>query len=305
MNQTVLIAGATGSIGGAAATALADRGTRVVLLGRKLDRLEARADRIRTDLGGNTPEIESLVIDFSDMESVRSAAAEAQSRFPTIDGLVLSVGALVQNGPNVLDSGHELMFASNVMGPFLFTELLHDRLAKSQALVLHVIAPYHHDLDWDDLESIKRHKSMDAFNRTKTCNRVIAGELARRYPGEISSVAFDPTFVIDKSDPTLSDRWPSGFTGIIWRVMTKFRAKHPSVAGEPIARLMLDRDNRETMNGSLYVLDERSKKPNEAMNDRQLGKRLWAELERMTDLKTSTNVEKELAPETGFEPVTR
>ena len=44
MNKhTILIAGATGNVGGGAAVALAKRGARVVLLGRKLERLEARA----------------------------------------------------------------------------------------------------------------------------------------------------------------------------------------------------------------------------------------------------------------------
>jgi short-subunit dehydrogenase len=37
--QTILIAGATGNIGGGAAVALAKRGAQVVLLGRKLERL--------------------------------------------------------------------------------------------------------------------------------------------------------------------------------------------------------------------------------------------------------------------------
>ena len=41
--QTILIAGATGSIGGGAAVALAKRGARVVLLGRRLETLEAKA----------------------------------------------------------------------------------------------------------------------------------------------------------------------------------------------------------------------------------------------------------------------
>lgn len=68
---------------------------------------------------------------------------------------------------------------------------------QSDGLVLHVIAPFYEDVDWDDLESIDHHRSMTAFNRTKTCNRVIAGELARRYAGKISSVAFDPTFFLD------------------------------------------------------------------------------------------------------------
>ena len=128
--QTILIAGATGSIGGGAAVALAKRGASVVLLGRKLERLEARADSIRVALSEaqidyQDTDIASLVIDFSDMESVRLVAAEALNRFPKIHGLILSaVAQTPKKGPNILPSGHELVFATNVMGPFLFTQLL-------------------------------------------------------------------------------------------------------------------------------------------------------------------------------------
>jgi NAD(P)-dependent dehydrogenase (short-subunit alcohol dehydrogenase family) len=204
------------------------------------------------------------------------------NRFARIDGLILSVGAYIENGPNILPSGHEVMFAANVLGPFLLTQLLLERMQQSDGLVLHVIAPFHEHLDWDDLESIRNHKTMPAFNRTKVCNRVIAAELARRYAGRISSIAFDPTFVIDKSDPQLSKRWPSGLTGFMWRVMTVFRAKPPAVAGEPMADLMLSQRDRRTLNGALYKLDERIE-PDRAMSDEELGKRLWDELVRLAD----------------------
>jgi NAD(P)-dependent dehydrogenase (short-subunit alcohol dehydrogenase family) len=212
------------------------------------------------------------------MKSVRLAAAEAMNRFPKIHGLILSVGVLKQKGPNILPSGHELMFATNVMGPFLFTQLLLDRMQQSDGLVLHVVAMDHKEIDWDDLESIKNHKSGDAFNRTKTCNRVIAGELARRYAGKISSVAFDPTYIIDKTDPELKKRWPSGLTGFFWKVMTVFFAKPPTVAGEPIANLMLSYEDRSAINGALFKLDKRVKKPDKAMKDEALGRKLWDEL---------------------------
>ena len=285
--QTVLVAGATGSIGYAAALALAKRGAGVVLLGRKSEKLCSRADSIRgalTDAGveHEATDIATLVIDFSDMDSVSAAADEALNRFPAIDGLALSVGALIQGGPIVLPSGHEVMFATNVMGPFLFTNLLLDRMRQSDGLVLHVIAPFHEPLDWDDVESIEHHRPMKAFNRTKECNRIIAGELARRYPGTISSVAFDPTFVLDKSDPDLKDRWPSGFAGFVWRMMAIFRAKPPEVAGEPLAELMLTHRDRGAVNGALFVLDQRSDKGDEAMNDEAEGKRLWDRLELST-----------------------
>ena len=145
--QTILIAGATGSIGGAATVALAKRGARVVLLGRSAEKLKTKANLIRAALNEaqsdfQDKDIDMLAIDFSDMDYVRSAAAEAMNRFPMIDVLILSVGALIQKGPNILPSGHEVMFATNVMGPFLFTQLLLKRMQQSDGLVLHVIAQF-------------------------------------------------------------------------------------------------------------------------------------------------------------------
>ena len=288
--QTILISGATGSIGGGAAVALAKRGARVVLLGRKLERLEARANSIRIVLSEariecQDTDIATLVVDFSDMESVRLAAAEAMDRFPMIHGLILSAVALVQNGPNILPSGHEVMFATNVMGPFLFIQLLLERMQHSEGLVLHVINPSYIEIDWDDLESIRNHKTETAFERTKIMHRVIAAELARRYAGKISSVAFNPTFIIDKTDQELfNKRWPSGFMGFFWKVMTLLIAKPPAVAGEPIADLMLSYPDRSAINGALFKLDKRVEKPDKAMNDEVLGKRLWDELVLLTGL---------------------
>jgi len=215
---------------------------------------------------------------------VRLAAAEAMNRFPMIHGLMLSAVVLIQNGPNILPSGHEVMFATNVMGPFLFTQMLLERMQQSDGLVLHVIAPFTKEIDWDDLESIRNHRTTTAYERTKTCNRVIAAELARRYAGKISSVAFNPTFIIDKSDPELDKRWPSGLMGLFWRMMTVFFAKPPAVAGEPIADLMLSHRDRSAINGALFKLDKRVEKPDKAMNDEVLGKRLWDELDLLTGL---------------------
>ena len=147
-----------------------------------------------------------------------------------------------------------------------------------------MIAPFDKEIDWDDLESIRVHRTMTAFDRTKTCNRIIAGELARRYPGKISSVAFDPTFVIDKSDPELDKRWPSGFTGFFWRMYTLVSAKPPAIAGEPMADLMLSHRDRYAINGALFKLDKRVEKPDKAMVDEALGKRLWDELVQLTGL---------------------
>ena len=281
--QTILVAGGTGNVGGGAAVALATRGARVVLLGRRLERLEARVEAIRNTLSKAQIEhqdvdLTTLVVDFSDLNSVRQAAAEALERFPEIDGLVLSVVALIQNGPNMLPNGHEVMFATNVLGPFLFTLLLLERMEQSDGLVLHVVNPSYKEIDWEDLESIHNHKTETAYERTKTMHRVLAAELARRYAGRISSVAFYPSFIIDKDDPELEKRWPTGFLGLFWKMLTLLFARPPAVAGEPIADLMLAFPDRGALNGAYFKLGKRVEKPDRAMNDAVMGKRLWDEL---------------------------
>ena len=287
--QTILIAGATGNIGGGAAVALAKRGAKVVLLGRYHEKLKARVNLVQTALSEaqidyQDTDIAMLVIDFSDMESVKHAAAEAMNRFPMINGLILSVGVIVQNGPKILPSGHEVMFATNVMGQFLFTNLLLKRMQQSDGLVLHVVNEDYKEIDWEDIESINNHKTRTAMVRTKTCNRVIAAELARRYAGTISSIAFSPPLIIDKSDPELAKRWPSGVLGFVWKILTALIANPPAVAGEPIADLMLSYQDRSAINGALFKLDKRVEKADKAMNDEVLGKRLWDELVLLTGL---------------------
>ena len=115
-------------------------------------------------------------------------------------------------------------------------------------------------------------------------NRAIAAELARRIAGKISSVTFNPSFIIDKTDSELKKRWPSGFMGFFWKVLTLLIAKPPVVAGEPIANLMLSYKDRSAINGALFKFDKRVKKPDQAMNDEVLGKRLWDELVPLTGL---------------------
>ena len=286
---TILITGATGNIGGGAAFALAKRGTKIVLLGHNPETLESRANAIRTKLteaniNHKDTDISTLVVDFTDLESVSQSATEALSRFTEINGLILCVGHLVQNGPNILPNGHELMFATSVIGPFLFTQLLVDRLEKSKGIVLQVIAPFYDEIDWNDIQSIKKHKTIIAYNRAKTCERVLIAELARRFAGKITSVAFNPTFIIDKSDPELKKRWPKGFTGFIWWMSALLFSKPPVIAGEPIADIILSYKNADNINGALYKLKKRIKKPDKAMKDKALGERLWNELLKLTKL---------------------
>jgi hypothetical protein len=75
--------------------------------------------------------------------------------------------------------------------------------------------------------------------------------------------------------------------GMFWKTLTILFAKPPAVAGEPIADLMLSHPDRGAINGALFKLDKRVEKPDKAMNDAVLGKRLWDELVLLTGLTTA------------------
>jgi len=68
------------------------------------------------------------------------------------------------------------------------------------------------------------------------------------------------------------------------RILKVFLAKPPSVAGEPIADLILLYQDRSASNGAYFKQGKRIEKPDKAMNDEVLGKRLWDELVRLAGL---------------------
>lgn len=283
--KTAVIAGATGNVGAATARELARRGYRVVMLGRNLERIERHAAAISADLSGEGAgpggELLPLEVDLTDAESVARAARAAADRLGAIDALVLSAVTLTQGPPTILPDGSEAMFATNVLGPFRLALYLGPAVAAAGGLVVHVVAPFRREIDWDDLQGKRVRRPMVRYERSKACNRIVAGEMARRFSDRWTTVAFDPGFVVDRSDPDLAARWPKGPTGLIWRIYAALAAKPPSVAGEALADLVTETPDRAGLNGARYELGSRAGEPDPLMNDRALGARLWEALERL------------------------
>jgi NAD(P)-dependent dehydrogenase (short-subunit alcohol dehydrogenase family) len=73
------------------------------------------------------------------------------------------------------------MFATNVLGPFLLTDLLLAPLrAAPAARVLLLSAPATNRLDFDDLQGERRFRSLSAFGASKAAGLLFTFELARR-----------------------------------------------------------------------------------------------------------------------------
>jgi NAD(P)-dependent dehydrogenase (short-subunit alcohol dehydrogenase family) len=174
---TALVTGSTGGIGRALAEALAAAGARVGIVGRDAARVAAVTDSI------GRPEARGFTADLSVQSDVRRLAAEVAAGLPQLDKVV-HCAAVFTNRRTVTPDGLETMFATNVLAPFLLTNLLRDTLAvNAPARVLLLSAPATNRLDFDDLQSERRFRSLWAFGASKAAELLLTFELARRWEG--------------------------------------------------------------------------------------------------------------------------
>jgi dehydrogenase/reductase SDR family protein 12 len=121
--KTVLITGATGGLGLAAARRLSGLGARLIVVGRTQSRLDEA-------LGSLSPGSMAMGADLSLLSEVNRLAVELISRAEPIDVLVNNVGVLLPDR-EVTTEGLERTLATNLAGHFALTNRLAPLLVSS------------------------------------------------------------------------------------------------------------------------------------------------------------------------------
>jgi NAD(P)-dependent dehydrogenase (short-subunit alcohol dehydrogenase family) len=182
--RTVLVTGATSGLGLAAAEGFARLGARVRLLVRSEERGE-RARAAVVEATGNR-DVRAYLCDVSDLRDVRAFAARFTADEPRLDVLVNNAGVLPSERTLSAD-GNELTLATNVLGPFLLTNLLTPLLMKSApARVVNVSSGgmYTRRIDVEDLQSARgTFDGPTAYARTKRAQVILTELWAERLAG--------------------------------------------------------------------------------------------------------------------------
>ncbi|MDN3696650.1 MULTISPECIES: SDR family oxidoreductase [Vibrio] len=107
MSKLIVVTGASSGIGEATAKQLSSEGFSLLLLARRVEKLEAL----------NLPNTLCRQVDITDLESFRSAVAEAEEKFGPVDGLVNNAGVMLLGNADVQDPAEwKQMFDVNVLG---------------------------------------------------------------------------------------------------------------------------------------------------------------------------------------------
>ncbi|CAH0535640.1 putative oxidoreductase [Vibrio stylophorae] len=107
MKPLVVITGASSGIGAAIAKRFSDEGHALLLLARRVDRLEAL----------NLPNTICAQVDITDKASLEQAIAQAESQFGPVDCLVNNAGAMLLGQIDTQDASEwKRMFDVNVLG---------------------------------------------------------------------------------------------------------------------------------------------------------------------------------------------
>jgi NAD(P)-dependent dehydrogenase (short-subunit alcohol dehydrogenase family) len=182
--KVVVITGATAGLGLAAAEGFAALGASLRLAARDAGRGEAARERITAATGNDDVLVGAC--DVSDMDSVRAYAAQLLKTEPRIDVLVNNAGVLLPERRET-PAGLELTFATNVLGPFLLTNLLLGRLresAPSRVITVSSGGMYTAKLDVEDLQTERRdYDGPDAYARTKRAEVILTEQWADRLRG--------------------------------------------------------------------------------------------------------------------------
>lgn len=189
--RTVLVTGGSSGIGEAAGEGLLAAGATVHLLGRDEERTARAVSRIESRLPQAPGRLVPELCDISNPTRVRHFADAFQERVPSLDVLVHNAGVLTRRRERT-SSGLELTFATNVLGPFLLTELLLPALrssAPSRVITVSSGGMYTARLDADDPQLDGREFDGPAFYaHSKRAEVVLNGLWSEHYAAE--GVAF-------------------------------------------------------------------------------------------------------------------
>ncbi len=196
--KTAVVTGAYGGLGKETVRALASKGAKVIAVGRNQKRLNETVNELKS-LTSNS-NIIAVVLDLSDLSSVKLASEAILKLCPSIDILINNAGIMACPLDRTVQ-GLEMQIGVNHVAHFLLTmQLLPALKAADSSRVIALSSVAHkfsdviyEDLNWENTE----YDRMKAYGSAKSANALFAVEFNRLYAAQgITANAVHPGLIL-------------------------------------------------------------------------------------------------------------
>ena len=191
--HTAFITGATSGFGARFAEVLSDAGAKVVITGRRVQRLTDLKNRIEAK-GGNAT---AIALDVTDVARVRAAVDEAERAAGPISILVNNAGLNVMSSASALsEADYDKIMTTNVKGAFFVAQAVGARMVerKIQGRIVNIAS----------IGSFKALPGLVAYSMSKAAIAMMTKGLAREWAKHHIAVnAICPGFI----KTALNDEW--------------------------------------------------------------------------------------------------
>ena len=269
MNGKVcLVTGATDGIGKVSARVLAEKGAKVIIVGRNPEKSATVLAELKSTSGNEN--IDLLMADLAVMQEVRDLAEQVISHYDRLDILLNNAGGYFAKHELTSD-GLERTFALNHMSYFLLTNKLMELLKSSApARIVNVSSDAHYgvDMDFENLNGEQEYKAWKAYQKSKLANVLFTYELLKKVPADITVNCLHPGFVATKFGHN-----NSGFFGPVLKIAQRISAIDPE-EGAKTSIFLCSAPEVKGVSGKYFYKCQPKTSSRESRN-MDTGKRLW------------------------------
>ena len=269
MNGKVcLVTGATDGIGKVSARVLAEKGAKVIIVGRNPEKSATVLAELKSSSGNEN--IDLLMADLAVMQEVYDLAEQVISHYDRLDILLNNAGGYFAKHELTSD-GLERTFALNHMSYFLLTNKLMELLKSSApARIVNVSSDAHYgvDMDFENLNGEQEYKAWKAYQKSKLANVLFTYELLKKVPADITVNCLHPGFVATNFGHNIG-----GFFGPVVKIAQRISAIDPE-EGAKTSIFLCSAPEVKGVSGKYFYKCQPKTSSRESRN-MDTGKRLW------------------------------
>lgn len=229
--KTILITGSTDGIGKLAAIQFANKGHNIFIHGR--DQLKVKNTISEIKKISKNENVDGMVSDFADIESIKQMALEINTKLSHIDILINNAGVF-KSSISYNNDGLDIRFVVNYLAPFLLTNRLISLLKNgTKARIINLSSAAQSEISYEAMTEKKSISVNESYAQSKLALTMWNMHLAKKL-NDICVIAVNPGSLLNTkmANEAYGTHWSSAEKGANILYELAVSGKHQGLTGK-------------------------------------------------------------------------